>query len=223
MDGVENLDIYFSVNNPLDNSLDVIDLVEGGGSKLVTDQNKHEYVQAYVAWRLHARVAKQLEYLAAGFHSFIPAQSIRPFTPTQLRSVMCGDRVIDVADWKKHSVISDAGRYEHNVVEWFWEHIETLDQSDLVELLYFSTGSRSVPTGGFAQMRAGYSEFSPFRITWAPYDPTAPPLGQLPRAHTCFNQLDLPDYPTAEILREQLDFAVKNAGGGFQEFESCSA
>lgn len=37
----------------------------------------------------------------------------------------------------------------------------------------------------------------------------------LPTAHTCFNQLDLPEYPSEEILREKLLTAVKEGSEGF--------
>jgi len=30
------------------------------------------------------------------------------------------------------------------------------------------------------------------------------PPGRLPSAHTCFNQLDLPEYESKEVLRERL-------------------
>jgi len=39
---------------------------------------------------------------------------------------------------------------------------------------------------------------------------------RLPQGHTCFNQLDLPEYPSKEILNERLMWAIKEtAGFGF--------
>lgn len=37
----------------------------------------------------------------------------------------------------------------------------------------------------------------------------------LPSAHTCFNQLDLPEYPSEEILREKLLTAIREGSEGF--------
>jgi hypothetical protein len=37
----------------------------------------------------------------------------------------------------------------------------------------------------------------------------------LPSAHTCFNQLDLPDYATEEELREKLLIAIREGSEGF--------
>jgi hypothetical protein len=38
-------------------------------------------------------------------------------------------------------------------------------------------------------------------------------LTRLPSAHTCFNRLDLPPYPTKELLRERLMLSVSGAQG----------
>lgn len=38
---------------------------------------------------------------------------------------------------------------------------------------------------------------------------------RLPTAHTCFNQLDLPEYSTEEQLRSKLKQAVEEAHVGF--------
>ena len=38
---------------------------------------------------------------------------------------------------------------------------------------------------------------------------------RLPTAHTCFNQLDLPDYPNEETLKKKLIQAVREAHEGF--------
>ena len=36
---------------------------------------------------------------------------------------------------------------------------------------------------------------------------------QLPVAHTCYNQIDLPEYSTKEMLEEKLFWAIKEAQG----------
>ena len=37
----------------------------------------------------------------------------------------------------------------------------------------------------------------------------------LPTAHTCFNQLDLPEYSSEDVLRERLLLAVREGSEGF--------
>ena len=38
-------------------------------------------------------------------------------------------------------------------------------------------------------------------------------LDALYRTHTCFNRIDLPPYPSFEVLYEKLRFAVEEGGG----------
>jgi E3 ubiquitin-protein ligase HUWE1 len=38
---------------------------------------------------------------------------------------------------------------------------------------------------------------------------------RLPSAHTCFNQLDLPEYESKEVLRERLRMAIHEGATGF--------
>jgi E3 ubiquitin-protein ligase HUWE1 len=39
--------------------------------------------------------------------------------------------------------------------------------------------------------------------------------GDLPAAHKCYNQLDLPPYSSEEELREKLLMAIREGGEGF--------
>jgi E3 ubiquitin-protein ligase HUWE1 len=33
-------------------------------------------------------------------------------------------------------------------------------------------------------------------------------LGKLPSSHTCFNQIELPEYPSKEVLQKKLELAI---------------
>jgi len=50
-------------------------------------------------------------------------------------------------------------------------------------------------------------------------------MGNLPRAHTCFNRLDLPRYPTYNHLKEAMDYIAKNEirGFGIEEWKRKSS
>lgn len=68
------------------------------------------------------------------------------------------------------------------------------------QFLLFTTGSDRIPVGGAAMMTLKVSRS------------LAPPY-TLPQAHTCFNQLMLPEYPSRDVLREKLSIAVQYAEG----------
>ncbi|CAK0888916.1 unnamed protein product [Prorocentrum cordatum] len=74
--------------------------------------------------------------------------------------------------------------------------------------LQFATGTSRVPVEGFKGLvgMRGSQKFSIHRAFGA---------DRLPSAHTCFNQLDLPEYPSEEVLREKLVQAVSEGHEGF--------
>ena len=93
-------------------------------------------------------------------------------------------------------------------------------------MLSFATGTSRVPLGGFNDLQ-GVQGTQRFSIHRAYGDPD-----RLPQAHTCmlrslltrseanvdlpgFNQIDLPQYSSYEMLRQQLLLAINEGGEGF--------
>lgn len=79
----------------------------------------------------------------------------------------------------------------------------------LAKFLMFVTGTSKVPLEGFKGLvgMRGLQKFSIHKAYGT--DST------LPSAHTCFNQLDLPEYSSEEILKEKLTYAINEASEGF--------
>ncbi|KAJ8541277.1 hypothetical protein K7X08_002093 [Anisodus acutangulus] len=95
------------------------------------------------------------------------------------------------------------------VIQWFWEVIQAFSKEDKARLLQFVTGTSKVPLEGFSALQ-GISGSQKFQIHKAYGSPD-----HLPSAHTCFNQLDLPEYPSKEHLEERLLLAIHEANEGF--------
>ncbi|MGH0137352.1 UNVERIFIED_CONTAM: hypothetical protein FKN15_063667 [Acipenser sinensis] len=90
----------------------------------------------------------------------------------------------------------------HIVIRWFWGTVEHFNNEQRLRLLQFVTGTSSVPYEGFAALR-GSNGLRRFCIEkWGK-------ITSLPRAHTCFNRLDLPPYPSYTMLYEKLLIAVE--------------
>jgi len=89
-------------------------------------------------------------------------------------------------------------------IEWFWTVVSSFGQEELALLLQFTTGSSQLPAEGFKSL-------SPqFQIT---HSPAA--YNSLPTAHTCFNQLCLPDYEDCATLHRMLLLAIHEGSQGF--------
>jgi hypothetical protein len=119
---------------------------------------------------------------------------------------------IDTEDWKKHT---DFKFYTNNYptelelsnIHWFWEVIEDMKNEDRVRLLQFATGTSRVPAQGFKGLISSDGRVRRFNIAFAGVNQTS----LFPKAHTCFNRLDLPIYNSKEVLAEYLKLVSENA------------
>ena len=97
----------------------------------------------------------------------------------------------------------------------FWEIMHTYNQEQLARILQFCTGSSRVPLGGFGALESTRGQKAKFTIEKAPYNSNSDPMGNLPRAHTCFNRLDLPKYPNKADMQVAIDYIANNEIIGF--------
>ncbi|XP_023608399.1 E3 ubiquitin-protein ligase NEDD4-like isoform X5 [Myotis lucifugus] len=183
-----------------------VDLKPNGSEIMVTNENKREYIDLVIQWRFVNRVQKQMNAFLEGFTELLPIDLIKIFDENELELLMCGLGDVDVNDWRQHTIYKNGYCPNHPVIQWFWKAVLLMDAEKRIRLLQFVTGTSRVPMNGFAEL---YGSNGPQLFTieqWGSPD-------KLPRAHTCFNRLDLPPYETFEDLREKLLMAVENAQG----------
>jgi hypothetical protein len=183
------------------------ELVAGGEEKIVTEANKYEYVQLVSYAKMATSIKKQLEAFLAGFHDLIPHRLIKIFNEKELEILISGRPTIDIEDLKRNTEYVNYLKHDQIIV-WFFEVLEQFDMELRTAFLQFVTGSSRVPVEGFKELRGmnGIQKFSIHREFQE---------DRLPRAHTCFNQLDLPNYKSKDILIEKLMLAVTEGKEGF--------
>ncbi|XP_064623307.1 apoptosis-resistant E3 ubiquitin protein ligase 1-like isoform X2 [Lineus longissimus] len=182
---------------------EVIDLIPNGSKVAVTNDNKLTYLDALAQYRLANSVKDEMEYFLKGLNDLVPDNLLSIFDENELELLMCGTGTYSIADLRQHHIISGNSQSFRKVVEWFWTVISGFTQEDMARLLQFTTGSSQLPPGGF-------TELSPkFQIA------AAPMFGVLPTAHTCFNQLCLPDYESVQQLHRSLLIAINEGNQGF--------
>lgn len=123
---------------------------------------------------------------------------------------MCGLPNIDVDDWEHHTSYKGEYSATSQVVTWFWEVVRSMSQDDRARLLQFTTGTSCVPVGGFGALQGPQRTRCRFTI-----ESVNTELTTLPRAHTCFNRLDLPRYATKADLSRYLVLAIQMEATGF--------
>ena len=154
-------------------------------------------------------IQKQIEAFLKGFYEIIPQKLISIFNYRELELVISGLPTIDIKDWKLNTIYENYNESSQIIVN-FWEIIESFDNDERTEFLQFVTGSSKVPIEGFSALQ-GIGGVNKFKISKS-FDQN---FERLPTAHTCTNQLDLPEYPSKEILYERLTFAIKEGKTGF--------
>ncbi|XP_062984279.1 E3 ubiquitin-protein ligase NEDD4-like isoform X13 [Elgaria multicarinata webbii] len=200
------LDLMFCIDEENFGQTYQVDLKPNGSDIMVTNENKREYIDLVIQWRFVNRVQKQMNAFLEGFTELLPTDLIKIFDENELELLMCGLGDVDVNDWRQHAIYKNGYCPNHPVIQWYWKAVLLMDAEKRIRLLQFVTGTSRVPMNGFAEL---YGSNGPQLFTieqWGSPD-------KLPRAHTCFNRLDLPPYESFEELREKLLMAVENAQG----------
>uniref|UniRef100_A0A8C7QVR0 HECT-type E3 ubiquitin transferase n=1 Tax=Oncorhynchus mykiss TaxID=8022 RepID=A0A8C7QVR0_ONCMY len=201
-----DLDLRFTIDEELFGQTHQHELKPGGSEIVVTDDNKKEYIHLVMQWRFVNRILKQMTAFKEGFYELIPQDLIKIFDENELELLMCGLGDVDVNDWRENTKYKNSYCPNQPVILWFWKTVLLMDAEKRIRLLQFVTGTSRVPMNGFAEL---YGSNGPQLFTieqWGTRD-------KLPRAHTCFNRLDLPPYESFEELREKLHIAIENAQG----------
>jgi len=184
-----------------------VELIPGGRHIAVTDENKDEYVKLLSHHKMTASVRDQIDAFLEGFHDVLPPELISIFNAQELELLMAGLPDIDIDDMQQNCVYSGYKQGD-GTIQRFWSVLRRFNREEKALLVQFVTGSAKVPLDGFAALR-GAEGVQRMGIHKA-YDTSL-----LPTAHTCFNQLDLPDYESEDKLREMLLIALRHGSEGF--------
>jgi len=213
-DEVEYIGYDFTVTEEVLGEKKVVELVEDGANIDLTGENRAEYLEAYFKYVMLGRIKLQLTELLLGFYDVVPETLLTVFDFQELELALCGMPQIDMDDWRLHTEyvgLYSSEKAKNNVCRWFWDVVTNdFDMEMKARLLQFVTGSSGVPTRGFEVLQAGDGNIKKFTISGIPLKGA-----MYPRAHTCFNRIDLPQYKSKKDLAEKLRVAVASCSTGF--------
>ncbi|CAO4360400.1 unnamed protein product [Caenorhabditis nigoni] len=199
-----DLELTFSLDDSIFGETQNVELIPGGANVAVTEENKEEYIEAVISWRFVNRIEKQMNQILKGVQEVVPSNLLRLFDANELELLMCGLQKIDVKDWKANTIYKGGYGPSSQVVHNFWKCILSFDNEMRARVLQFVSGTSRVPMNGFRELY-GSNGLQKFTIErWGSAD-------MLPRAHTCFNRLDLPPYTTFKELKSKLLTAIENS------------
>eukprot|EP00928_Gymnodinium_smaydae_P059322 TRINITY_DN4260_c0_g1_i1.p1 TRINITY_DN4260_c0_g1~~TRINITY_DN4260_c0_g1_i1.p1 ORF type:complete len:950 (+),score=252.13 TRINITY_DN4260_c0_g1_i1:112-2961(+) len=179
-----------------------VDLVLGGRSLPVTDDNKELWLRLHLHDKLYGSLRKAAEAFRQGLLDvFGGSRRTCPLlvmvSPSELASLWAGSDVSDeaVERWRSVATISEEVREQ---AAWFWSLLEDAGEAFRSDILRFTTGAG----------RLSHAGLSTFEIQPADGGDDA-----LPRAMTCANMLQLPRYSSRNVLDRQLRKAIEFCDG----------
>lgn len=177
-----------------------VPLCPGGDDRVVTEDNRREFVDLYVKWWLIDSVEKQFEAFLKGLLTLCGGPALQLFSPTELERLVCGTPCLDFEGLQKAAKYEGGFNANHRVVRWLWFVVRSLPDEEKKSFLKFVTGSDRAPIGGLSNLRVVIQR-------------DGADSSKLPTSHTCFNTLLLPSYSSREKLQDRLKLAILNAEG----------
>ena len=182
---INQFDLNFVIKNSNDKD---IELKENGQRIKVTLKNVEEFLYLAKKARIN-EINEQIQNIKNGLYSVIDGNILKILNWKQLELMVCGNPIFDIKLFKKNTRC-----VEDKEVHWFWEWLENCKEEDKFKYLKF--------VSGYSRLPKNY-EHKIVRVNGK---------NKLPNVHTCFFQLDLPNYDSDKILFEKMKYAIENIG-----------
>ncbi|KTF87597.1 hypothetical protein cypCar_00010436 [Cyprinus carpio] len=220
---VSDLGLTLSYDEDVMGQLVCHELIPGGKTMPVTNENKISYIHLMAHFRMHTQIKEQTAAFIRGFRSIINPEWLHMFSTPEVQRLISGDNAeIDLDDLKKHTVYYGGFHSSHRVILWLWDILSSdFSPEERAMFLKFVTSCSRPPLLGFAYLKPPFSircvEVSDDQDTGDTLGSVLrgfftirkkEPGGRLPTSSTCFNLLKLPNYSKKSILRDKLRYAI---------------
>jgi ubiquitin-protein ligase E3 A len=187
------LELYFSINN----GREEVEMIPGGKSKKVTNENFEEYIRRLRDFIMWKSVEKEVEYFKRGFRLFSTTE-FRTFSAEEIDKIISGEEVVD---WNELRINCRYDGYSANssTIVMFWENFDELSEEEKRKLLFFLTGSDRAPAGGLSNVHLTILYQKEVML--------------LPVVHVCSTVMELPDYQNKEKIKEVIKICLINYFG----------
>ncbi|XP_028967961.1 ubiquitin-protein ligase E3B [Galendromus occidentalis] len=227
---VQDLCLFFCVDDDSLGKIVTHELVPGGKTMAVTNENKMRYIHLSAQYRMQTQISEQTKAFIRGFRALVKKEWIAMFSAPELQRLISGDNTgIDLDDLRLNTKYFGGFHSAHRVICWLWEILwDDFTPEEHRLFLKFVTSCSSPPLLGFANLEPPFSircvevaddqdrgdtvaSFARafFRVR------KRDPVDRLPTSSTCFNLLKLPNYQKKETLKEKLRYAI-NSNPGFE-------
>ncbi|XP_052278368.1 E3 ubiquitin-protein ligase HERC2-like [Dreissena polymorpha] len=164
----------------------------------ITVTNRSEYIRLAMEYRLE-EFDEQVCWVREGISKVIPVPLLSLFTGLELETMVCGSPDIPLTLLKSVATYKgvDVGA---PLVQWFWEVMEELSNTERSLFLRFVWGRTRLPRT--------IADFRGRDFVLQVLDKYHPADHFLPESYTCFFLLKMPRYSCKPVLKEKLKYAI---------------
>ena len=195
----EELDTNFTVIDDKFGEKLVIPLKPNGENILIDINNKNEYVELYLDWYFNKSIQEYFNSFEKGFYCVFNRNLSKVLTPDELELIICGTQLLDFNELKKACQYEEYTK-DSETIKYFWEILLDFNEEEKKKFLSFVTGCDRAPIDGLGSLQITISN-------------GGSDTKQLPSAHTCFDNLILPDYKDKEKMKKAILTAINYSEG----------
>ena len=163
-----------------------------------SDSNTYEYVDLYVNWFFNESINEFYVSFEKGFYRVFDKKLSKILSPQELELIICGTQKLDFNELKKSVKYEDYNE-DSITVKYFWQIVMEFNEEEKKKFLFFVTGCDRAPIDGLGSL--------PFAIS------RNANVNEFPSAHTCFNNLILPDYKNKDLMKKKIQIAINYSEG----------
>jgi len=179
-----------------------VDLKPNGSMLRVTFENRFEFVDLCYEARL-AEHDPLIDAIRRGIDKIVPIDALNVLNWRELEMLICGKKEINIKLLRRHTNYSAGLSASNAHIVWFWEVLSEFNEENKSKFIRFAWAQERLPSDDDEFIRTHT------RLMIKP--PSSNKANQdelLPKADTCFFNLELPKYSTKSILREKLLLAI---------------
>jgi hypothetical protein len=191
-------DVFFESFTAISSDNRLVDLIPHGGDTNVTYENRLDYCESVVNFRLH-EIDDQAKAIREGISMVLPLSLLSLYAWDQFERLVCGNPIIDINLLRSATEYSQCSASDRHV-DFFWRAMEEFSQEERSTFLRFVWGRSRLPLN----LESFNQKFKIQSFQKSPAD------SYFPLAHTCFFSLELPSYSSLEIMKNKLRYAIFN-------------
>ena len=195
----DDLDTDFTVVDDKFGEKVIINLKPDGDKIQVDINNKDEYIDLYLDWYFNISIKDVFTSFERGFYRVFDRDLSKILSPEELELIICGTQILDFNELKRVCKYEEYTKDSETIKD-FWDVLLTFNEEEKKKFLSFVTGCDRAPIDGLGSL--------PITISNGGTDKE-----QLPSAHTCFNNLILPDYKNKEKMKKAILTAINYSEG----------